>query len=135
MCIGPVKISDAQVAAAKKRAKATVKLAEEWDEAERKGKEFENFPDFWMEIGIDDLSQVDHMIGLTDENVDAMVDDAVAFWHAPQNYGDAHFRKLSDASKVVFAGEVTWGDSPDGDGYAALRSMFELGIDKELGVF
>ena len=36
--------------------------------------------------------------------------------------------------KVVVAGELSWGDEPDGGGYQMLKKAFGLGIAQQLGV-
>jgi len=35
---------------------------------------------------------------------------------------------------IVFAGDMTWGDSPEGAGYAALRLLLNSGCAEELGL-
>ncbi len=33
---------------------------------------------------------------------------------------------------LIFAGEMSWGDTPDGTGYQAIRALYRLGIGKKL---
>jgi hypothetical protein len=58
---------------------------------------------------------------------------AVAFLDAP-DLRDCASRNISDDEFVLFCGEMTWGDEPEGGGYQMLKSLFMLGIDEELGL-
>ena len=56
-------------------------------------------------------------------------------------WNEGHFRDLSfridpekPGRKVVVAGELSWGDEPDGLGYQMLKKAFGLGIAQRLGV-
>ena len=51
-------------------------------------------------------------------------------------FRDMAFRIDPDRAgrKVVVAGELSWGDEPDGRGYRTLKKAFGLGIAQQLGV-
>lgn len=131
-CIGPVTIPDDRIAAARKRGREVVKLAKQWQEADEKGLDFA-IPSFWADEGVDELWQIEHIAEMDDGSVDAVVDRIVDYWNRPG--GDSSWRDLSDATKVVFTGTMTWGDEPEDEGFQVLKEMFELGISKELGIF
>lgn len=57
------------------------------------------------------------------------------------NWNKSDFRDMSfrddpreKGRKVVVAGELSWGDEPDGRGYQMLKKAFGLGIAQRLGV-
>jgi hypothetical protein len=71
----------------------------------------------------------------TPEELAKAVQEFVAGWN------DGHFRDLAfridpekPGRKVVVAGELSWGDEPDGRGYQMLKKAFGLGIAQRLGV-
>ena len=76
-----------------------------------------------------------HVFGSGPEDLAKEVRDFVAGWN------DGHFRDLSyrvdplhPRRKVVVAGELSWGDEPDGVGYQMLKKAFGLTIAQRLGV-
>ena len=66
-------------------------------------------------------------------NVEEFITEFVAFWNDP-NTRDAVWRMVGD-QKVVFAGDRSWGDEPDGYGYRMLRDADTLGLTNDLGLF
>jgi hypothetical protein len=105
----------------------------DWDAANTLRDAFD-VPEFWNEYAVEDQCMVDHLMLLSQEETDAMVDRVVEFWNDPCA-DDVAIRWISDASKVVFAGETTWGDTPSGEGFEIFQSMIDLGIADVLGVF
>ena len=65
-------------------------------------------------------------------NVEEFITEFVAFWNDP-NTRDAVWRMVGD-QKVVFAGDMSWGDSPSGYGFTMLRDAEELGLTDDLGL-
>ena len=77
----------------------------------------------------------DHVFAGTPEELAKEVQEFVAGWN------DGCFRDLAfridpekPGRKVVVAGELSWGDEPDGRGYQMLKKAFGLGIAQLLGV-
>ncbi len=87
------------------------------------------------------LADCDHEVesehvftGTPEELVKAVKEFATA-------WNEGRFRDLSSrvdpdkpGRKVVVAGELSWGDEPDGLGYQMLKKAFGLGIAQRLGV-
>ena len=76
-----------------------------------------------------------HVFDGTLDDLAKAVQEFVAGWN------DGHFRDLAfridpqkPGRKVVIAGELSWGDEPDGRGYQILKKAFGLGIAQLLGV-
>jgi hypothetical protein len=77
----------------------------------------------------------DHVFAGTPEELAKEIQEFVAGWN------DGGFRDLAfridpekPGRKVVVAGELSWGDEPDGRGYQMLKKAFGLGIAQSLGV-
>lgn len=66
-------------------------------------------------------------------NVEEFITEFVEFWDRPDSR-DAVWRMVGD-QKVVFAGDMSWGDSPSGYGFTMLRDAEELGLTDDLGLF
>jgi hypothetical protein len=71
----------------------------------------------------------------TPQDLAKVIQKFVAGWN------DGDFRDLATRDdpdrprrKVVVAGELSWGDEPDGAGYQLLKKAFGLGIAERLGV-
>ena len=47
---------------------------------------------------------------------------------------DTMRRDVDFQNQVIFAGEMTWGDTPDGLGYQIISRIFLLGLDDILGI-
>ena len=65
-------------------------------------------------------------------NVEEFITEFVEFWNSPTSR-DAVWRMVGD-QKVVFAGGMSWGDSPSGYGFTMLRDAEELGLTDDLGL-
>jgi len=77
----------------------------------------------------------EHVFASTPEELAKVVQEFATGWN------DGHFRDLAfridpekPGRKVVVAGELSWGDEPDGRGYQMLKKAFGLGIAQLLGV-
>jgi hypothetical protein len=79
--------------------------------------------------------EAEHVFGRTVEDLVQEVRQFVAGWN------DGGFRDLSyrmdplhPGRKIVVAGDLSWGDEPDGVGYQLLKKAFGLTIAQRLGV-
>jgi hypothetical protein len=77
----------------------------------------------------------DHVFVATPQDLTREIQEFVTGWN------DGCFRDLAfrdgpekPGRKVVVAGELSWGDEPDGLGYQMLKKAFGLGIAQRLGV-
>jgi hypothetical protein len=77
----------------------------------------------------------DHVFAGTPEELAKAAQEFVTGWNDGQ-FRDLAFRIDPDkrGRKVVVAGELSWGDEPDGRGYQMLKKAFGLGIAQRLGV-
>ena len=78
-----------------------------------------------------DSEDLDNILDLDAEQV---LDDLYALWDGMCR--DASMRTNPDDPKrvLVFAGELSWGDEPDGTGYLALRDAERLGLLDFFGI-
>ena len=76
-----------------------------------------------------------HVFGNTHEDLAREVRDFVAGWNN-SCFRDLSYRvdPLHPRRKVVVAGELSWGDEPEGAGYQMLKKAFGLTIAQRLGV-
>ena len=86
-----------------------------------------DYPDPWAEVE-DDAE-------ITDDHAESLVDGFIKFWESP-TYRDCASRDDPDDStqQIVFAGERTWGDRPQGDGCLAFEEADRYNIPGLLGV-
>jgi hypothetical protein len=79
--------------------------------------------------------EAQHVFSATPEELAKIVRDFVGGWNKP-NHRDTAWREDPDKPerKVVIAGELSWGDEPDGAGYQMLKRAFGLSIAQFLGV-
>ena len=77
----------------------------------------------------------DHVFTSSPEDLIVGVREFAAGW-SDGRYRDLSFRidPEKPGRKVVIAGELSWGDEPDGEGYRMLKKAFALGIAQRLGV-
>jgi len=77
----------------------------------------------------------DHVFGGTPRDLAKEVQEFATGWN-DGCFRDMAFRIDPDkpGRKVVVAGELSWGDEPDGLGYQMLKKAFGLGIAQRLGV-
>jgi hypothetical protein len=79
--------------------------------------------------------EAQHVFSATPEELAKIVKGFVDDWNKP-HYRDMASRPDPDDRnrKVVLAGELSWGDEPEGAGYQLLKRAFGLGIAQSLGV-
>ena len=69
------------------------------------------------------------------ENPEPDISAFVEWWHATDSR-DTCYRSDPDnrKQKLVYAGDMSWGDEPDGRGYQALKRAFAWGFAEALGI-
>jgi len=79
--------------------------------------------------------EAEHVFGSTLKDLTREVRDFVANWNDGQ-FRDMSYRldPLRSRRKVVVAGELSWGDEPEGAGYQMFKRAFGLTIAQRLGV-
>ena len=77
----------------------------------------------------------DHVFASTPQDLAKEIHEFVGGWNAGC-FRDLAFRDDPDkpGRKVVVAGELSWGDEPDGRGYQMLKKAFGLTIAQRVGV-
>lgn len=137
ICVGPKKISEAQAQAAEAKAWQVFQGLRNWWQGFLLPPEIERTLSL---IQIDEPSELESLSfgdkGIktaTKDDIDALVDQIVGFWNDPMSR-DSVNRWISDTEKVVFCGEASWGDEPDGHGYVMLKMVHVLNILNELGI-
>ena len=81
----------------------------------------------------------DQFISMLEDNAtkdpDKLVKDMADFWHSP-GYRDVCIVIDPDDMKqhIMFAGDMSWGDEPEGGGYRELNRIYWLGVAKILGL-
>ena len=83
--------------------------------------------------GLDDEQEVELTADLDARTV---VERTIAFWNSPSEKDTCwRIAKVGDQTlKIVVAGDSTWGDTPDGEGYRLLVDAARLRILDELGL-
>lgn len=156
-CYGPKKLSEKKIPKAVAQAKAAVALAKtilEMEDLREAGKMTEEA--FAQEMGALDQSPLRHLMGgieskrsitllVTEDNFhelrvieqldpDAVVHDLLHIW----NHGsrDSTWRPVPGHRNLIglVAGEMSWGDEPDGYGYQTLKNASLVGILPIFGV-
>jgi hypothetical protein len=135
MVVGKNSITEEMRQAAVAKAKATRDIAKAWDAAEEAKEDFKPpyFPETWEALCFDTAEYVDHIAEMTDEDCETAVNTAIGFLNDPA-YRDCASRSLGNDEFVLFCGEMTWGDEPEGGGYSELKTIHELDIVAELGL-
>jgi hypothetical protein len=79
--------------------------------------------------------EAEHVFGSTLKDLTREVRDFVANWNNGQ-FRDMSYRldPFRPRRKVVVAGEMSWGDEPEGAGYQMFKKAFGLTIAQRLGV-
>ena len=140
MCVGPIHIEEAQAKTAEKRAWEIVQALKVWyGDDEGEGEQ----PELLKGLDLVDIDKPYHMESLdfggadikaaTKEDIDALVGEIVGFWNDPSSR-DSVDRWISKTEKVIFCGEMSWGDEPSGYGYRMLKMAHILNILGELGI-
>jgi hypothetical protein len=150
---GPKAFTPEQVIMAKGRARAVIGFARELTEVLENEEEFPNNDiQAWAKkkkINLQPLQHVhpEHIAQVVDcltaafpkdvaKQTDEFIDEFVAWWENDQYSRDSCFREDPDDSTkwLVFAGDQTWGDPPDGYGYESIQLLVYLGADQMLGI-
>ena len=76
---------------------------------------------------------------ILEENIKFKTNDIVkaivSFWHNPHYRDVCYVSDPDDKNQlIVFAGDMSWGDSPEGTGYRELDRMYWLGVNEALGI-
>ncbi len=92
----------------------------------------EEMPDWMWE----ELQNNGEITSLACCNPTAAVEDFMEFWNDPEgrDVRDSVFDHYGVKFKVIFAGEMSWGDEPSGYGYQALKQAERLGLFKVFGI-
>lgn len=91
-----------------------------------------------IRITIGDQSMLDDLWYLVELKPERLVEELFAVWHGSSTIRvrDGSSRPDPDDPKrqIVIAGELSWGDEPDGLGYQTLKAAFESGIADIFGI-
>jgi len=69
------------------------------------------------------------------ENPESVIRDFVAWWHHIEGRDTCSRSDPDDSRQVlVYAGEMSWGDEPQGYGFQKLKQAFGWGFAEALGV-
>ena len=69
------------------------------------------------------------------QDPEATIREFVDWWHAIASCDTCERQDPDDArQKLVYAGDMSWGDDPDGHGYQMLKRAFAWGFAEALGV-
>lgn len=95
---------------------------------------FMNLYEYYGDIS-DTIDELESYI-FSEEEAKKVVDDFVNFWQHGARARDTTYRlnPLDSNYLIVFSGEQTWGNEPDGYGYTKLKQMFTLGLDEVFGI-
>lgn len=140
MCIGPQHITGNQMAAAQVRAWDIFRGLREWYASEENVR-----PEILDGLdlgGIDDPCELESLKFRSQDitsavkvDIQALVAEIVQFWNDPNaSARDSVCRNISGTEKVVFCGEMSWGDEPSGYGYSLLKMVHVLDILEPLGI-
>ena len=137
---GPAELDPKAVVAARGRAHNTVSVLRDFLAVHDEDLDAMDWsPLFQVLPEMTDVDEYDlgHMAQMDAEDINKTVDAFEAMWGG--NFRDTACRYLPNPTpggieKVVVAGDVTWGDEPDGAGYQAMKWAELLGLMETLGV-
>jgi hypothetical protein len=139
MCVGPRRIARTRTRAAVKRAWEVFQALRRWHGA-TDGEDPPKGLEFLALCGIDEPWQLESLDfgktglnGVTKAHIGDLVGRIVSFWNDP-DARDTVWRDISKMERVVFCGDSTWGDEPDGVGHSLLRMAHVLDILDPLGI-
>lgn len=82
-----------------------------------------------------------NFVGLGDLQIDestnprTLVQEFVSWWEEPSGRDrNCRIDPYNDKRQIVFAGEMSWGDTPSGEGYTMINQAMALGIVDALGI-
>jgi len=129
MLYGPREISDGQKDLAYSRALKTSNLIKFWLEYEG------DKPDGLDHLEQDESWEVEYFADLSFDDAKKTVDTFIEFWNNPYSLGFYDvITRIIENYRVVFAGDSTWGDEPNGGGYDLINEARMLGILEPLGI-
>lgn len=106
--------------------KARIKECEKWKE--KGGK---------LPKGMMDEIDVENVADMEMKDVAKVLDEVIGLWNGSISTRDSNSRLFKHGGKwgkVMVAGDMSWGDSPDGEGYRILREAEMLGINDLIGL-
>lgn len=134
---GPDVFTEDQIREARKCARSMASVAEIIRGADVE--QLENLP--LDEISLRAAEYMLNDLGMENDEVVELLLDAkkhcesfLAFWQKPDER-DTMYRSFRDGLKIVFAGDSTWGDTPDGTGYQIIRAADCLCLLERLDVY
>jgi hypothetical protein len=71
---------------------------------------------------------------ITKEAFVKFIDDFYDFWKSSSRDASSRIDPDDKTQQIVFAGDMSWGDEPDGYGYGLLKQLLECGVDEVLGI-
>ncbi len=63
-----------------------------------------------------------------EDEAETFVDSFIDFWHSPEERDTTY--RFYQGKTILFAGDSSWGDEPDGSGYTMLKRASLTGINK-----
>lgn len=144
MVMGPVDILQENIDQALERLEALKTKATETLKALEKTGELDPEPQPWaaelygIKIGeyfFDDW--LEFLEDAADLNPEVLLNNIIDFWNSGSR--DAVSRIIEDKNgkdvRILFAGDMSWGDEPGGWGYECLRDVHKYGIESLLGLY
>lgn len=80
---------------------------------------------------LDDITREDIV-----DKVTRTTDDFIQIWNGESHARDLFVRRITvgnESREVLFAGDMSWGDEPEGIGYQTLMGAAALGIHQHFG--
>ncbi|WP_019584535.1 hypothetical protein [Thioalkalivibrio sp. ALE16] len=105
----------------------------------------DDFPDEWHNL-VEDASECEGSFGglipdlfrqasePTDQNIRDELDRVADLWRSARMAPDSMVRPLDGNTVIVAAGEMSYGDEPDGPGYEAMRAVDQHPLMSFLGI-
>lgn len=87
--------------------------------------------------GMMDEMDVESLADLKAKDISKVLNDVLSLWNGKVSFRDTNsrtFKQGGKVGKVLVAGDMSWGDSPDGEGYRILREAELLGILDPIGL-
>lgn len=147
ICVGPVRLSRDKKLRKKavRQAKEIIDYVTRWDEADFGDTEIvvdarplPPLPRLLKRYGNDDLDDWRCVLGVEPEKA---VEELHTLWSGKDLPGDVNVREYRSYAhqphvklQILVAGDATWGDSPDGEGYRICRQSSLLGLFDLYGI-
>ncbi len=128
MVVGPAHFSKAAVRAAAKAAQKALDLGHVCEEHHQHGED--DWPDEHACLAVREVLPGE---GASAEKI---VEEFVKLWTGQSGARDTTYRLDPDNPKrrILFAGDSSWGDEPDGYGYAEIKRALVMGVAEALGI-